>query len=441
MRKSCLVLLAALLLVFSSCSGKKDEKIVLTWYQWFDAATHENVLKPTIAEFEALHPNVKIELAAITNDAYWDRLSLDIASGVEGDIVTLDTGAGVFGYYSQRQGGAFIALDDYIKGYVLPDGTRLEEDILLIDSVKQDGKIVALPYLMFSAPVTAYRVSDLRAAGVDPKELDTWDSYYEAARKLTRDTDRDGRTDKYGFGHPSNAEVISRWWHMHWLWTMGGGIFPREEGPYTADRLIFNSPQNVQAIEFLKKLRDAAAPSGDTNISELHTMFANGAISTIQIATWTLANFANDMSQSDYMNDVGMVPFPAAVVSGRRMEPVCVSWGNPLAISSKCKNPKEAFDFIAFLHSKDAQKREMVRASPTNKLVYDEYSQLFPKQAEMVQMVQPYEMWIVPDIVQWNQFDHVVQQSIKSALLGTKSVQAALDDGQAEMVRILGQRR
>ncbi|MBA7527080.1 hypothetical protein ES705_19254 [subsurface metagenome] len=433
-----LVLFLMLALLFSvSAQGKGEEKIVLTWYQWFDANTHENVLKPTIAEFETLHPNVKIELAAIPNETYWDRLALDIASGVEGDIVTLDTGAGLMGYYSQRSEGAFIPLDDYIKGYTLPDGTSLEHDVMLIDSVKANGHVVALPYIMFSAPMTAYRKSILEKAGVSPAELTTWDGYYEAAKKLTKDVNGDGKIDIYGFGHPVYAEVISRWWHMHWLWTAGGGIFPNEEPPYTADRLIFNSKENVKAIEFLKKMIDETGPSGQKNISELHSMFANGTLATVQIAVWTLANFEAMMSESDYMNDIGMVPFPSLVVSNEVKKPICTSWGNPLAISSKCKHPDEAFDFIAFLHSKEGQKREMVRATPTNKLVYDDYAKIKPKQAELIQICQNYEMRLVPDIVEWNQFDHIIQESIKSALLGTEGVQEALDGGQQEMEKIL----
>lgn len=439
MRKVLTMLIVILLLpaTLFAAGEKEEEKIVLTWYQWFDATAHETELLPTIAEFEKLNPNVTIELAAIPNETYWDRLALDIASGVEGDIVTLDTGAGLMGYYSQRPEGAFIPLDDYIKGYTLPDGTRLEEDVLLIDSVKVNGNVVALPYIMFSAPMTVYRKSILEAAGVDPEELLTWSGYYEAAKKLTKDTNGDGKVDIYGFGHPAFAETISRWWHMHWLWTAGGGIFPKELLPYTSDNLIFDSKENIAAISFLKKMLKETAPSGQKTVSELHSMFANGALATVQIATWTLGNFEAMMSESDYKNDIGMIPFPSYDLDGENRAPVYVSWGNPLAISSNCEHPQEAFDFIAFMHTKEAQKLAMRRASPTNKLVYDDFAQVKPKQAEFVQRAQAFEQRVVPDIVQWNQFDRIIQESIKSALLGTTSVEQALKQGQAEMEKAL----
>lgn len=428
----CIVLLSFSVLFANGSKEAKEEQINLVWYQWFDAETHTVELEPIVAEFEKTHPNVHIEIADISSENYWDRLALDIASGVEGDIITLDTGAGLAGYYSQREGGAFLALDDYIKGKVLEDGTRLEEDVYLIDSVKKDGHVVALPYIMFSAPMTAYRKSLLQENGVNSEDFSTWDGYYNAAKKLTLDTNNDGKTDVYGWGHPTFVETLSRWWHMHWLWTAGGGIFPKEEGPYTADRLIYNSEANVKAVEYMKKMLKDTSPSGTQSVSDIHAMFANKSIATCQIAVWTLANF-QAMMGDDYYTDLGMTNFP----SDGDNEPVLVSWGNPLAISSECKHPDEAFEFIAFLHSKYAQKLAMRRAAPTNKLIYDEYAKENPKQAEFIQACQNFEMRSVPDIIQWNEFDHIIQQSISDALLGTKSVKDALDWGQQEMAKAL----
>jgi ABC-type glycerol-3-phosphate transport system substrate-binding protein len=89
------------------------------------------------------------------------------------------------------------------------------------------------------------------------------------------------------------------------------------------------------------------------------------------------------------------------------------------------------------MHTKEAQKLAMRRASPTNKLVYDEFAKIKPKQAEFVQKAQDFEQRIVPDIIQWNQFDRIVQESIKSALLGTTSVEQALQQAQVEMEKVL----
>lgn len=430
-----LISIISISFIFSSGKSEANENplITLTWYQWFDAETQEKELTPIIEAFEAENPNIKIELSAISNENYWDRLALDIASGVEGDIVTLDTGAGINTYYNQRKNGAFIPLDDYIKDCVLDDGTNLETDIYQIDSIKRDGNIVAIPYLMFTAPMTAYNKAALEDAGIDPSELSTWNGYYKAANKLTQDIDGDGKIDIYGWGHPSYIETVSRWWHMHWLWTAGGGIFPNEEAPYTSDRLIFNSKENIEAVTFLKNMYDTTAPQGNKTVSDLHAMFENGSIATVQVAIWTLANFQAMMSAEQYEDGFGLVPFP----SDGDKEPILVTWGNPLAISSNCEYPDEAFKFISFLLDKESQIKAMRRAAPVNKLVYEEYEKEYPKQATFIKDTQEFTMRNVPDIPQWNEFDHIIQISISDALLGSKTVKEALDWGQSEMIKAL----
>ena len=64
-----------------------------------------------------------------------------------------------------------------------------------------DGKLVALP-LFHGASVIYYRKDLLKAAGIDPASLKTWDALNEAAKKLTVDRDSDGRIDVWGFGMP-----------------------------------------------------------------------------------------------------------------------------------------------------------------------------------------------------------------------------------------------
>jgi multiple sugar transport system substrate-binding protein len=436
------MLLSAILLMASTgvfASGQKEskEKIVLKYYQWFNQDLRGQLIAKNVEEFQKLHPNIVIEPSAMTNEAYWDRLTLDIASNSEGDIITLDTGAGMSGYHMQRPGGAFLALDDYIKGYVLPDGTSLEKDIMFLDQMKRNGKTIALPFISYVFQETAFRKSALQKANVKPEDLSTWEGFKTAVAKLTVKDDK-GKVVQYGFGFPSHGEVLSRWWLMNWLWTAGGGIFPNEQPPYTADRLIFNSKENVFALQYLKDLLENYCPPGEKSALELLAMFNKGSVATFQIALWTLGNLENDMEPvGSYNTDLDYVAFPTARVDGQNKDPVYVSWGNPVAVSSRSKHPKEAFEFVAFLHSEEAQKRESVVAAPTNRRVMPYYEQKFPHQAKFIKICADGKFRNVPDIPQWNQFDHIVQEAAKSALLGVKTPKEALDWGQEEMAKIL----
>lgn len=187
MRKIMIILCVALLIpgyLFANGGSEKSgsvvksqEKITLDWTFWASEKELDIFCRPAIAEFEKQNPNIHINLIFIQNTDYFKQLAVDIATNNEADIVTLDTGDGISAYYNIRKGGAFIPLDDYMKGYVLSDGTELEK-VDLINSVKKDGKVVALPWFTFAAPVTIYRKSVLERAGVNPAELSaSWESY------------------------------------------------------------------------------------------------------------------------------------------------------------------------------------------------------------------------------------------------------------------------
>lgn len=418
----------------ASESGK-TQSVTLKWDQWWASDPVRGPVATWEAqEFQKTHPNVTVVPVAIDSKAYWDQMPLDIASGTEGDIVTLDTGAGINQYYNERQGGAFVALDKYISGTVLPDGTNLSKDIVLLDQMKRDGKTIALPFLWFAAPETAYRKSDLAKAGIDPSQLTTWEGYEKAVVALAKN-------GKFGFGQPDDQEVLSRWWLMNWLWTAGGGIFPNEAPPYTADRLMFNSSANIYALTYLKRLINEAGPPGQKSYQELEALFANGSLATMQIAVWGVGNLQNSMKpDGSFQNDLGLAPFPSVTIDGTKHDAVYVGWGNPLAISTNSKHPDEAFQFMAFLDSKDVQQRETVAAAPVNQLVMPWYKDHYPMQYAFLSDAlkhQPFR--IVPDLANWNQWDHVIQQTLNDALLGTKSVKDALDWGQNQMLQLLKQ--
>lgn len=432
---------AAVFLLFGLVlgTGTAQEEINIQFQTWFytDPVRGANI-DQDIAEFEERYPNVNIEPLAITNETYWNRLTLDITSNTEACIVALDTGAGMNAYNNLRPGGAFLPLNDYIEGYTLDDGTVLSEDILLMETVERDGSIIALPYNWFTASATAYRPSVLEEAGVDPAQLETWEGFKEAAEALTVDKDGDGTVDQYGFAHPSYTEVLSRWWHMHWLWTAGGGIFPNEAPPYTAENIIFDSPENLRALAYLVDLVRTSTPPGDNQLLQLLQRFYNGELATAQIALWTLSNLEQDMQpEGSYENDLALAPFPALVEDGVRHEPVFTAWGNPLAISSNCQYPQEAFAFIAHLHSEESQKRNSVATAPVNERVLEWYEENYPQQAQFVDMARNYEWRLVPDIPQWNQFDTIIQQAFNSALLGVRTPEEALAWGQQQMERAL----
>lgn len=422
-------------------SGEQEaspDKIELRYDQWFNRNESATMIARDIEEYKALYPNVSVKAISVSNDAYWDRLALDIASNSEGDIIQIETD-GMSTYYKQRSGGAFIGLDELIDGYTLPDGTNLEEDIMGLELMKRDGKTIALPYNQLMFAHIAYRPSHFEEAGVSPNDLATWKGFLETTKKLTMDTDGDGNINRYGYGHPKDASTLARWWHLHWLWTADGGIFPKEEPPYTADRVILNSPENLYATEYLIELCKVATPPGERGALEQVSMFNSGAVSTLMIATWTLGSIAAGIEPSEaYENDFGFKAFPELHYQGEVKKPVYASWGMPVAISSNSKHPKEAFDFAAYLHSQESQKRRALTAGniPVNRKVFDWFLEQNPNVGRFIKMGEQFELRNFPDLPEKTQVDKVFYETMQTAILGIKGPKEVLDSGAQELKKI-----
>lgn len=425
-----MVLVTGTLTAAGTNEATNKEPVELTWVHWFTQSEQDMFIDPAIRKFEELHPDIKIKTQFYTNKEYFKQLAVDIAIGGEADIVTLDSGDGFSAYYTIRQGGSFTPLGKYLNSYVSKDDTDLG-DVDLLDSYQIDGQIVALPWFTYAAPVTVYRKSLLKEAGIDPTDLAQWTTYYEAAKKLTRDTDKDGKIDVYGFAHQTEGSTLIRWWTMPWLWQMDGGIFPSENGPYTADRLVWNSDANVQACEYLSKMINECGPKGKYTVIDAYQLFANGNLATMQASSWCFDAYERIMGADYAREDIGVVQLPS---NGERL-PVTTTWGNPLAISTNCEHPQEAFEFIAFLHGEFAQ--NLLPRIPVNRTARATYAEKHPFQAGALDMVLKSELRSVPDIIQWRELDNIIQKSLENAFLGTMPVKQALDWGQQEMIKTM----
>jgi multiple sugar transport system substrate-binding protein len=134
----------------------------------------------------------------------------------------------------------------------------------LLDMFRYKGGLYGLPRDN-DAKVIYVNLKLLKEAGVElPKGGWTWQDLREASRKLTK-RDANGNTTQYGF-----AFELDDWWRL-WVWQNGGDIFDTYTPPDPPSRLVLNSPDSIEAIQFLSDLinKDKVSPSYDEmNTSE-----------------------------------------------------------------------------------------------------------------------------------------------------------------------------
>jgi len=118
----------------------------------------------------------------------------------------------------------------------------------VLDPISHEGKIYGLPvggvggsYVM----TLFYNKDHFREAGIE-KPPDTWEEFVEIAKKLT-----DRSKGRAGFG--ILGEKGGAGWHfLNWVWQSGGDFEVKENGGWKA---VFDSPEAVRALQFLKDLR------------------------------------------------------------------------------------------------------------------------------------------------------------------------------------------
>ena len=199
---------------------------------WYHFDNPDNPMSDLVSKFEAANPGIKIDAQNVPWNSYYDNLYTAIVGGNAPDAAMLKMHA----LPRLTEMEALEPLDERIAAW---DG---REDLLdnLLDLTKaEDGKQYYLP-IQYVALYLYYRADMLQEAGIEPPQ--TCEALRDAAVKLTRDTNGDGKIDTYGFGFRGAKSG-----HEHW-------------GPFTLSRTgvalddSLNSEAGVAGTQFVVDL-------------------------------------------------------------------------------------------------------------------------------------------------------------------------------------------
>lgn len=153
--------------------------------------------------------------------------------------------------YEYRQFSAPI--DEYIGKEGYPDIERDDLIDFVFQGFNPTGETYFIPYQP-DTRVFFFREDLLAEEGLEVPQ--TWDELLEAAKRLTKDTDGDGKIDQYGF-----VFSAQRGWNLTLVWvpfmfSAGGELFDGTQP-------VFNSQAGLDAINFLKELKQYCPPDLD----------------------------------------------------------------------------------------------------------------------------------------------------------------------------------
>jgi multiple sugar transport system substrate-binding protein len=226
----------------TSTPSARNETTVLDFWNGFtgpDGKTMELMVR----RFEAENPDVRVRLQIIPWGTYYDKLTLSLAYGGAPELFVL---------HASRlpEYASFRVLRPLADLYREGDAPLTADDFAPVPwrASFYDGRQWALPLDVHPFGLY-YNTKLFREAGIvdargRAKPPTDWREFLAAARKLTRDTDGDGRPDQWGF--------VFTWQQVNWYTLasqLGGGILGRD-----GRSCMMTAPGSLEALRLMREL-------------------------------------------------------------------------------------------------------------------------------------------------------------------------------------------
>ena len=214
-----------------------------------------------------------------------------------------------------------------------------------------DSGIYAFPWKT-NPEMLMYNVDLLRAAGVRPPR--THSELLAAFKRLTRDTDGDGRPDRWGLWATLKTTWYERFYDFYPLYLAGSG----GKTLVVNGKIVFENEAAVAAMELFRRgFAEGGLPHSNFAIGR--DPFIDGTVAMKIIGPWFLKEL-NELKVRDLHFDVVPMPAPDSSNPG---EHYAFADLRSIAIFSTTTHPDEAARFVAYLTSPAADRLLLEDAS------------------------------------------------------------------------------
>ena len=351
-------------------------QVTLTWYVR-DNAVERQWEDQVIQAFRPTHPTITVELVVAPS---WEGFDLRLnGMWLQGNPPDVWSPHGANAFIDYYQKGWLADLIPFINGSSPLTLTDFFTDSIAMYTI--DGKVYGLP-ILGGGSFLFYNKELFDAAGVayPPTDWDdptwTWDAMVSKAISLTQNP-----------GDPDNAQygVTTRLWPWDayaWLW--GQDLFPASAYQTGfASESFLDTPTATLAYQARQDLicTHHVSPSPDEEEALGGDAFRNQRAAMRMTGAWGLWDY------KDVGFDWGFAALPKGTPGARD-----IVFTDPWLMSSASGHPDEAWEFLKFLVSQDAQRAHMqtTNAPPVRRSLMPEWSTLFSATMTITQVQQVY---------------------------------------------------
>ncbi|MCK4328566.1 sugar ABC transporter substrate-binding protein [candidate division WOR-3 bacterium] len=391
--KKLLFLLSFLLLI--SC-GKKEERVELSLLFW-GSPEEIRIVEAMKKEFEIENPEISLKL--IHSNRYLDKLQIMIGGGTPPDVFYM----GIENFPAYVSGGSLMNLEPFLQeDTIWNPGEYFPE---LLTGFRYRDNLYGIPKDW--SPLVLYYNKDLfdRAGISYPDEKWTWENFLDATVKITKDEDKDGKPDIFGFWNFSN------WvWTFPWIWSNGGSVLSEDR-----KTCLMDSPEVIEALQFLYDLTYKYKVAPTSAQTAQRDLFTTGKVGMVMYGRWMVPRYRTIM---DFK--WGVAPLP------KKKERVTPLFTVAFVVSSQCKHPKEAYKLVRFFSGKGGNNviGKLGLAVPSmvdiaNSPVFLSPEEL-PENSEVFLETMNYAR-LQPVTPQWEEMGNIVNQHLEELFLDKKT--------------------
>ncbi len=409
-----ILLIAAFHNRFLSNASTSSDIVTIKLSGWGASSVEQKLLKQLLQDFEVEHPNIKVKYEVI-NDQYMDVIKTRLVGEAAPDVFYLDALEAPF-LMSQN---VLEPLNSYIKSEF--DLDDFEENLL--NSFKYENQIYGLPK-DYSTLALFYNKQAFNKKGLTNPPA-TWQELRTYSHKLTEDSNKNGRIDKYGFGEiPELARQAYK------IKAFGGEIVNQNGYANFASREALKGLQ--LAVNQYQKERTSAQKT-DVGTNSGSEMFATGKVAMVIEGNWTIPYLKETFPNLEF----GIAEVPT--INGNKGTMVFTV---AYVMNKKAKHKAEAWELISYLTGKQGMEKWTqsgfalpTRKSVAQKLVYEQDNLRYTKHQALdlspflagVDYATPWQIGKYPAPIV-NNFEN----QFTSAILAQQPLKQALEKAQIE---------
>ena len=293
----------------------------------------------------------------------------------------------------------------------------------LVDNFVYEGQTYAFP-IRAGCGILFYRKDWFRQAGVSPpKDLD---ELLQVARKITKDTNGDGKTDRFGMSLKLESDA--------WTIETFSDFFMPNGGWYLTEDLTQASPSlrgpaATKAMETMKSLWE------EKLIPDPFGWTYHDVVSAFQTGHLGMADeqgprvlFIEDPAASEAAGKMGYAELPSSSLGSHRPATYGWAWGFAINSQSDVEKQEAAYKFIEYMARLDNQKIMAMEYAngPTIQSIFDDpdYLAVNPAAAAIKATFRKGTRVTTP-VAQAKEIQVIIHEEIQAMMFGEISIQQA----------------